>query len=66
MAFETIDYDRRGPIGVITLNRPQVLNAMNKQLLDDLDAALDQIEKTTTCVWSFCTAPGAPSAPAST
>ena len=45
MAFETIDYDRRGPIGVITLNRPQVLNAMNKQLLDDLDAALDQIEK---------------------
>lgn len=42
--FETIKYERRGAIGLITLNRPDRLNAINEQMLDDLDQVLDDIE----------------------
>jgi enoyl-CoA hydratase len=42
--YETIEYETRGPIGLVTLNRPDRLNAINKQMLDDLDALLDTIE----------------------
>jgi len=42
MAFETVIYDKKDQIAVITLNRPKVLNAMNKQLWLDLrDAFLE-------------------------
>ncbi|MEZ5738148.1 MAG: enoyl-CoA hydratase/isomerase family protein [Burkholderiaceae bacterium] len=37
-------YERRGPVGLITLNRPQRMNAMDQQMLIDLDAVLDQAE----------------------
>ncbi len=30
---------------VITINRPEVLNALNRQVLDELDAALDEVIK---------------------
>ena len=39
MAF--VDFEQRGPIGVITMNRPEALNALNDQVLKDLDAVLD-------------------------
>jgi enoyl-CoA hydratase/carnithine racemase len=35
----TIIYDVAGGIATITLNRPQVANAQNRELLDELDAA---------------------------
>jgi enoyl-CoA hydratase len=38
MAFETVLVDRRGAVAVVTLNRPQVLNALNRQLFTELDA----------------------------
>lgn len=34
-------YERRGPIGHITLNRPERLNAIDEPLLDAFNAALD-------------------------
>jgi len=37
-------YDRRGPVGLITLNRPARLNAMDQAMLVDLGRALDQAE----------------------
>src|SRR5689334_23671948 len=37
---ETVLYERRDALGVLTLNRPHVLNAMNDQLLRDLAGAL--------------------------
>ena len=40
MAFECIIYEKKGGIATITLNRPEVLNAMNKQLWIDFQAAL--------------------------
>ena len=36
--------DRKGPVGVITLNRPEVLNAWNAAMRDDLVLALDAME----------------------
>jgi len=42
--FETIEYEQRGPIGLVTLNRPDRLNAINEQMLADLGRVLDDIE----------------------
>ena len=43
MDFETILYSKQTPIVVVSLNRPQVLNAMNHQLWLDLKSALEMI-----------------------
>lgn len=32
-------------MGIITMNRPDALNALNEQVLRDLDAVLDQVEE---------------------
>ena len=42
--YETLEYEIRGAIGLVTLNRPDRLNAINEQMLDDLDAVLDAID----------------------
>ena len=42
--YETIEFEARGPIGLITLNRPDRLNAINEQMLEDLNSVLDAIE----------------------
>jgi len=41
MDFECIIYEKQEGVAVIRLNRPQVLNAMNKRLWLDMQAALD-------------------------
>ncbi|MBW2082225.1 MAG: enoyl-CoA hydratase/isomerase family protein [Deltaproteobacteria bacterium] len=41
MDFECIIYEKGHDIAIVRLNRPQVLNAMNKQLWLDLQAALE-------------------------
>ncbi|WP_160108240.1 enoyl-CoA hydratase/isomerase family protein [Pseudomonas izuensis] len=40
-----IDHHRQGNCAVLTMNRPQVLNALNDALLDELDWHLDNIAK---------------------
>ena len=40
MTYETILVERRGAVGLITLNRPKALNALNDQLIAEIDAAL--------------------------
>jgi len=40
MNLECIGYEKRKAVGIITLNRPQVLNAMNRRLWLDFQAAL--------------------------
>ena len=40
MAYETIIAEARGKVGLITLNRPKALNALNAQILSELVAAL--------------------------
>ena len=44
MAYETILVETRGPIGLITLNRPKALNALNAQLVRELNQALDAFD----------------------
>lgn len=44
MAYETLLVETRGRVGLVTLNRPQALNALNRQLLDELTAVLAAFE----------------------
>jgi enoyl-CoA hydratase len=44
MSYETILTEVENGIALITLNRPEVYNAINKQMVDDLHAALDVFE----------------------
>jgi enoyl-CoA hydratase len=44
MTYENILVDRKGAVGIITLNRPQALNALSAGLIKDLGAALDAFE----------------------
>ena len=44
MAYENIRVETRGRVGVITLDRPQALNALCAALIDELSRALDSFE----------------------
>ena len=41
LALETVTYEKKGAIAYVTLNRPKVLNALNKTALADLRAAFE-------------------------
>ena len=41
MPYETILYDKTGPVATITLNRPEALNAITPQMTAELHQALD-------------------------
>lgn len=43
VTYEQIDYT-----GILTINRPKALNALNSQVLKDIDAALDAVDLDTT------------------
>jgi len=36
-----ITFEQQGAVAVLTVNRPEALNALNSQVLADLDAAID-------------------------
>jgi enoyl-CoA hydratase len=44
MGYDTLQYELDGPVAVITMNRPEVANAQNTALIDDLDAAFDEAD----------------------
>ncbi|MEM1020198.1 MAG: enoyl-CoA hydratase [Sphingomonadales bacterium] len=44
MAYETILLDRDDNVGIVTLNRPEALNALSQQLMNDMTAALQALE----------------------
>ncbi len=39
-----VDYEVEGAVGLITINRPKALNALNSQVLDDLAAVIDGVD----------------------
>ena len=47
-SFENITYEVKGSIGYITLNRPKVMNALNRRTVEELNAAFDAAKKDAT------------------
>ncbi|MBC7460530.1 MAG: enoyl-CoA hydratase/isomerase family protein [Thermoleophilia bacterium] len=45
MTYETILVERDGAVGIVTLNRPKVLNALSGQLLSELIDALEELDR---------------------
>ena len=45
MGYQTILVERRGPVELVTMNRPEVRNAQNTQLLTELDEALKTADR---------------------
>ena len=39
-----VTLEKKGPVGIVTMNRPEALNALDKQVLEDLNTVLDQVE----------------------
>ncbi|RRW40162.1 enoyl-CoA hydratase [Pseudomonas luteola] len=48
MSYETLVIEIQERVALITLNRPQALNALNTQLIDELNQALDGLERDST------------------
>ncbi len=44
MPYQNIIVETRGKVGLITLNRPKALNALSKELMQELAAAIDEFE----------------------
>ena len=45
MVYETVLTSKEGTLGIITLNRPQAMNALSSKLVTELISALDEFEK---------------------
>ncbi|MCI3880068.1 enoyl-CoA hydratase [Acinetobacter higginsii] len=45
MQWQTILFEKRNGVGLISLNRPQALNALNTELISEINQALDELEK---------------------
>ena len=39
-----VKYETEGATGILTIDRPKALNALNSEVLDDLGAALDGVD----------------------
>lgn len=45
MSYEFITTGREDGVGIVTLNRPKILNALNLQLIDELVTELERLDK---------------------
>ena len=45
MSYSTILKEIKGRVALLTLNRPEALNALNAQLISELNHALDELER---------------------
>ena len=48
MWMEFVTYEQDGFVGVITINRPKALNALNSTVLEELDATFKAVDLNTT------------------
>src|SRR5438477_649608 len=44
MSYRTITLEHRDRVALLTLNRPAVMNAMNRVMLEEMQAACDSVE----------------------
>ena len=42
-----VDYEQEGHVGIVTINRPKALNALNEEVLKDLETVFDAIDQET-------------------
>ena len=42
--MEFVLYEAQGAVGIITINRERALNALNSQVLDELNETLDNVD----------------------
>ena len=42
--MEFIKYEEQGEVGIVTISREKALNALNSQVLEELDATFDAID----------------------
>src|SRR5882672_726697 len=47
LKLENVIYDKKGPIAYVTLNRPKVMNALNKATINELRAAFEDAREDT-------------------
>lgn len=45
MDFKNLLFKKEGHIGILSINRPDALNALNSQVLDELDSAMDILKE---------------------
>ncbi len=45
MTYRTILFETRGPIGLLTFNRPESLNAFSGEMIDEINVVMDGVEK---------------------
>src|SRR5438445_12272551 len=42
MAYQNLIFEKKDHVGTVTFNRPKLLNALNRQTMDELDALLTE------------------------
>ena len=45
MRYQTIEFDQQGPVAIVTLNRPEKLNAINADMLREIGEVMDEAEQ---------------------
>ena len=40
-----VKFEQQGPVAILTIDRPEALNALNSQVLADLDEAITKVEQ---------------------
>ena len=43
--YQTLRYEKQENIGILTINRPEALNALNSTVIGDLEQAITEVEK---------------------
>ena len=43
--YQTIRYEKQENIGILTINRPEALNALNSTVISDLEQVIAEVEK---------------------
>jgi enoyl-CoA hydratase len=51
MSYSTITLETRDRVALLTLNRPAVMNAMNRVMLVEMQAACDAVEADASAPW---------------